>query len=129
MANDGEIIQPADFERAMDGLLNDFLHASREKQDEAIKAGADVAIEKLAAASPRESGEFANSWKAVKRGNKMYVGNDKKVPLGEGQGKDVPLANILEFSKGAHAKPFIRKTFDGAQNEIYSAIKNKLDGG
>ncbi len=107
----------------LDQMLNEFLHSSYEKRQEAVQAGAEVMKSALEQASPKDSGEFANSFAIkTKYKDRRYVGNTKTVTAKGREG--VPLINILEFKDGG--QPFVRNTFEANKDKVYAAIKNKL---
>lgn len=117
------MIDLRDLAKAIDSELTDFYKASAELRKEAVMAGAEVAKKALEKASPRKTGEFAQSWDIKPYGDYAYVHNTKMV----GKGKKVSLANILEY--GAGRKPFIRKTAEAVAGEVAETIKKKIQGG
>lgn len=137
MGKESKKIKLLDFETAVDEIFVDFVKSSREGRNAALDAGANVLVDKLSAASPKDSGGFANSWEvATCKSGRKYVHNTKTVNTkntGKGKKKAVksrngiPLSNILEYRE--NGKPFIRATADAAEAEVFNAIKNKLNGG
>lgn len=143
-------IKLLNLETTVSEFFADFVKSSREDRDAALDAGANVLVDKLAAASPG-NGDFKNSWEvATYKSGRKYVHNTKTVNIkGTGmekperrnkakatEGKEkathktgIPLSNILEHSKSPYGKPFIRATADAAETEVFNAIKNKLNGG
>ncbi len=118
------------FSNELENIFVDFVHQSFEKRQNALQAGAEVAKSALENATPRDTGEMANSWAIkTKYKDRRYVGNTKTI---SGKGKDgryregIPLSNVLEY-KDNGKDAFIRSTFDGAQSQIFDAIKNKLN--
>ena len=118
------------FSNELENIFVDFVHQSVEKRQNALQAGAEVAKSALENATPRDTGEMANSWAIkTKYKDRRYVGNTKTI---SGKGKDgryregIPLSNVLEY-KDNGKDAFIRSTFDGAQSQIFDAIKNKLN--
>ena len=110
----------------LDVIFKDFVHSSFEKRQEALQAGAEVYIELLENAAPKDTGEFAKSFKVkTKYKDRRYVGNTKTV---SGGGKDsIPLSNILEYDENGKHYGFMRQTFDNNESTIFNAIKNKLN--
>lgn len=130
---DKQSVSIENFTNELDKVFVDFIHQSFETRQDALQAGAEVAKTALENATPRgETGGMARSWGIkTKYKDRRYVGNSKTV---NGKGKDgryregIPLSNVIEYKdNGKHA--FIRNTFDGAQGQIFDAIKNKLNGG
>jgi len=110
----------------LDVIFKDFIHSCFEKRQEALQAGAEVYIELLENAAPKDTGEFAKSFKVkTKYKDRRYVGNTKTV---SGGGKDsIPLSNILEYDKEGKYFGFMRNTFSDNESTIFNAIKNKLN--
>lgn len=118
-----------DVDAALEKMLNDFLHASYEKRQEAVQAGAEVIKTALEQNAPTDSGELKQSFAIkTKYPNHRYVGNTKTV---SGKGADgrhregIPLLNILEYRQGG--TPFVRNTFEANEQKAFEAIKNKLN--
>ncbi|MFR1531965.1 MAG: HK97 gp10 family phage protein [Christensenellales bacterium] len=133
-----DTIRLEDYQAELDKILTDFLHANFDARQKAVQAGAEVLRGKLEQASPRDTGEFAKSWKIKEQyPNVRYVGNTKtaKGTVNErgADGKikrkreNVPLSNVLEYKEGG--KPFIRATADAAESEIFAAIKRTIENG
>lgn len=114
-----------DFATAVDELLAEFVQEEYGARQVALKAGAAVLVQKLEAESPTDEGEFAKSWETKEYNDAVYVHNTKTVD--SKTKKNIPLTNLIEFKAGG--KPFIRRTADAAQNDVYNTIKNKLNGG
>lgn len=114
----------------LEQMLNDFLHASYEKRQEAVQAGAEViksALEQEVQANHTDTGELANSFRIKdKYPNHRYIGSTRTVSgIRRGERVDgIPLLNILEHREGG--KPFVRQTFEANEQRAYEAIKNKL---
>lgn len=119
------------FLEEVDEILRDFLHSSFEVRQLAVQAGAEVYKNKLIAASPVATGNFASNWVIKdKVKDHRYVGNTTTV---KGKGADgryretIPLSNILEYDPVG--KPFVRQTYEASVDEIFNAIKQKINGG
>ncbi len=110
----------------LDEIFKDFIHSSFEKRQEALQAGAEAYIAILESTAPRDTGEYAQSFRVkTKYKDRRYVGNIKTV---SGGGKDsIPLSNILEYDKEGKHFGFMRQTFDNNESTIFNAIKNKLN--
>ena len=124
---DKQSVSIENFTKELDDIFVDFIHQSFEVRQSALQAGAEVAKTALENATPRDTGEMAQSWQIKdKYKDRRYVGNTKTVNGGGKQ--DIPLSNILENKEGK-TYGFIKQTFDNAQPQIFDAIKNKLNGG
>lgn len=124
---------------ALTELLTDFQHTMFETRQKALQAGAEVFKEAVEAATPRDTGEMAQSWQIKdKYKDRRYVGNTR-VASGDVRRKttdgtkgearsDVPLSNVLEYSDNPH-NGFIRNCFDGTESQIFEAIKKTIKNG
>lgn len=124
---------------ALTELLTDFQHSSFETRQAAVQAGAEVFKGAVEAATPRDTGEMAQSWVIkTKYKNHRYVGNTR-VASGDVRRKTkdgskgearsgVPLSNVLEYSDNPHSG-FIRRCFDENESQIFEAIKNTIKNG
>lgn len=112
---------------AMSEILTDYSRAQFDVRQDALQAGAEVFKAAVESATPRDTGDMAQSWEIkTKYKDRRYVGNTKTV---SGGGKDnIPLSNVLEYSDNPH-NGFIRQCFDGTESQIFDAIKKKLSGG
>jgi hypothetical protein len=93
--------------------------------EEGLEDAEKVLINNLKAASPKDSGEFAKSWKGKGKKYKLrrYVGNTKMV---EGKKGFIPLSNILEYST-VRGKPFIKDTYEKSIPEMRDAIIKSIE--
>jgi hypothetical protein len=93
--------------------------------EEGLEDAEKVLINNLKAASPKDSGEFAKSWKGKGKKYKLrrYVGNTKMV---EGKKGFIPLSNILEYST-VRGKPFIKSTYEKSIPEMREAIIKSIE--
>lgn len=123
---------------ALDELLTDFLHASYDVRQRAVQAGAEVLVKELESATPRDTGEMAQSWQIKdKYPDHRYVGNTRTahgtVKRKRGGKTDVqsnvPLSNVLEYAQNSKHQLFIKQTFDSTEPQIYAAIKNTIING
>lgn len=124
---------------ALTQLLTDFQHESFDTRQKAVQAGAEVFKGAVEAATPRDTGEMAESW-VIKENYKdrRYVGNTRiasgdvrrKTKDGtKGEARSgVPLSNVLEYSDNPH-NGFIRNCFDSTESQIFEAIKNTIKNG
>lgn len=113
---------------ALTQLLTDFQRSSFDVRQNAVQAGAEVFKNAVEQATPRDTGDMAQSW-AIKTKYKdhRYVGNTKTV---NGGGKsNIPLSNVLEYSEKSPHAGFIRKCFDTAEPQVFDAIKKTIQNG
>lgn len=108
-------------EELLDDYSDEIYFATNEGLDEAEK----VLIKNLKAASPKNTGEFAKSWKGKGKKYKLrrYVGNTKMV---DGKKGSIPLSNILEYST-IRGKPFIKDTYEKSIPEMRDAIIKSIE--
>lgn len=112
---------------ALTEVLTEYQHANFAARQTALQAGAEVFKSEVESATPRDTGDMAQSWEIkTKYKDRRYVGNTKTV---SGGGKDnIPLSNVLEYSDNPH-NGFIRQCFDGAESRIFDAIKKSIQNG
>ena len=133
-------ITPDQLPEKLDGILSEFLHSSFDTRQEALQAGAEVFKDAVAAATPKDTGEMAESWAIkTKYKDRRYVGSTrvakgvvhrKKKGGGKGEAREgVPLSNVLEYAENSPHKGFIRRCFDSTEPQIFAAIKSKLNNG
>lgn len=89
-----------------------------------IDAGLDKAMDymrnKLAAASPVESGLTRESWEGEgKYKNVRYINNTRVNENG------IPVVNLLEYGK--KGKPFVRQTVEREKGNIINIIKGEIE--
>ena len=92
--------------------------------DEALESACDeVLIPALKANSPKKTGNYSENWD-VKRKYKLkkFVGNKTRVSGAEGE---IPLSNILEFSK-KRKRPHIRRTINECIPRMAEHIVNQI---
>ena len=114
-----------DLEIAIEDILDDYSDDIYFLTEEGLNEAEKVLIENLKAASPKDSGDFAKSWKGKGKKYKFrrYVGNTKMV---EGKKGKIPLSNILEYST-VHGKPFIKKTYEQSISAMREAIIKTIE--
>lgn len=107
-------------------VLNEYSNELMAQKEVALDKAADFLVDKLEENSPvGETGEFKKSWtRTEKYKGVRYVGNTDVGGKNE-YGYDIPLANLIEFSK--NGKPFIRKTFESNKDKIIDIIVNGLN--
>lgn len=111
-------------EKNFDEIFSEFINSNFKLRQEAIQAGAEVLMREAEISAPKDTTEFASKFAVKKYKDHRYVGNTKVV---KGKNSDtIPLINILEYDEKT---AFFRKTYDACENEIFQAIKNKLNGG
>lgn len=115
--------------KALQNFSEAVSEALKEIADETyaeIDAGLDKAMahmrDKLAAASPVDSGLTRESWEGEdKYKNVRYINNTR---VNE---KGIPVVNLLEF--GSKGKPFLRKTVEAETENIVNIIKGEIENG
>lgn len=114
-----------DLEIAIEDILDDYSDDIYFLTEEGLNEAEKVLIENLKEASPKDSGEFAKSWKGKGKKYKLrrYVGNTKMV---EGKKGPIPLSNILEYST-VRGKPFIKDTYEKSIPEMRDAIIKNIE--
>lgn len=110
---------------SVEELLDDYSDEIYFATEEGLNDAEKVLIENLKAASPKDSGDFAKSWKGKGKKYKLrrYVGNTKMV---DGKKGHIPLSNILEYST-IHGKPFIRRTYEESIPAMKEAIIKSIE--
>lgn len=107
------------------GILSAYSNELMAQKEVALDKAADFLVDKLEENSPVDTGEFKKSWtRTEKYKGVRYVGNTDTAGKNE-YGYDIPLANIIEFSK--NGKPFIRKTFESNKDKIIDIIVDELN--
>lgn len=117
-----------DIPTALTEILTDFQRSSFDTRQKAVQSGAEVFKSAIEQATPRDTGDMAQSWAIkTKYKNHRYVGNTKTV---NGGGKNnIPLSNILEYSENSPHAGFIRECFDTTEPQIFDAIKKTIQNG
>ena len=127
-----------DIPAELDELLTDYWHANYDVRQQAIQEGAEVLVSALESATPRDTGEMAQSWHIKSKcPDHRYVGNSrtaygavKRKRGGKADAQqNVPLSNVLEYAHNSKHQLFIKQTFDETEPRIYAAIKNKINNG
>ena len=110
---------------SIEEILDDYSDEIYFATEEGLNDAEKILIENLKAASPRDRGDFAKSWKGKGKKYKLrrYVGNTKMV---DGKKGPIPLSNILEYST-THGKPFIRKTYEQSIPAMREAIIKNIE--
>ena len=133
-------VKPSQMSVALEDIILDYMRTSSEVRQEALQVGAEVFRDAVAAVTPIDTGEMADSWQIkTKCKDRKYVGNTrvakgvvhrktKDGSMGEAR-EGVPLSNVLEYSDKSPHKGFIRRCFDGTEPQIFAAIKYKLSNG
>ncbi|MCM1218001.1 MAG: HK97 gp10 family phage protein [Lachnospiraceae bacterium] len=125
-----------DIPAELEELLTEFLHANYDVRQKAVQAGAEVLVTALESATPRDTGEMAQSWQIKsKYPDHRYVGNSRTahgtVKRKRGGKTDaqsnVPLSNVLEYAQNSKHQLFVKQTFDQTEPQIYAAIKNTIN--
>ena len=93
--------------------------------EEGLKNAEKILIKNLKANSPvGKTGDYQKSWKGKKYKLKRYVGNTKVVT--NKKGKEIPLSNILEYSKKSKHQGKIKATYESSVDEMANAILKEL---
>ena len=73
-----EKVNLTDIDTALGDILDEYSEQMFDVRQKAIQAGAEVLVKALEQATPRDTGEMAQSWKTKKEyPNHRYVGNTK----------------------------------------------------
>jgi len=133
-----------DFSDELVSIFNDFARQSFEVRQKAVQKGAEKFVDILKPQTPRKTGKLAESWvikdeipdrryvgnTATARGSLHRKENDsgmKRVKtVGEAR-TNVPLVNVLEYGAKSPHKGFFTGAFDGAESEIFDAIKSEFE--
>jgi len=110
---------------SIEELLDDYSDEIYFATEEGLEAAEKILIKNLKEASPKNTGEFAKSWKGKGKKYKLrrYVGNTKMV---DGKKGSIPLSNILEYST-VRGKPFIKITYEKSIPEMRDAIIKSIE--
>lgn len=113
---------------ALTEILTDFQRSSFDVRQKALQSGAEVFKGAIEQATPRDTGDMAQSWDIkTKYKDRRYVGNTKAV---SGGGKNnIPLSNVLEYGEKSPHAGFIRKCFDTTEPQVFDAIKKTIQNG
>lgn len=108
------------------GVLSEYTDELLKQKEVALDKASDFFVDKLEKASPSRTGEFKKNWKRTdKYKGVRYVGNSTVASKNKEYGGDIPLSNILEFSK--NGKPFIRATFEQNKDKIIDIIVDEME--
>ncbi len=107
-------------------VLNEYANDLIAEKEAALDEAADYLVQKYEQASPSKTGNFKNSWvRTDKYVSVRYVGNTAVAGKNKTYGGNIPLSNIIEFSK--NGKPFMRKTFESNKNTLIDIIVDRLN--
>ena len=108
------------------GVLSEYTDELLKQKEIALDKASDFLVDKFEEASPvGETGEFKKSWaRTEKYKGVRYVGNTDVGGKNE-YGYNIPLANIIEFSKNGN--PFIRATFEQNKDKIIDIIVDEIE--
>lgn len=107
-------------------VLNEYANELIHEKEIALDKAADFLVEKLEQASPTRTGEFKKNWNRTdKYAGVRYIGNSTVAGQNKEYGGNIPLSNIIEFSK--NGKPFIRATFEQNKDKIIDIIVDELN--
>ena len=119
-----------DFEAELKDVLDQFTDDLLDKKEIALNKAGQFLYDKLVQASPVSVDEtdgkhFKDSWMfKTKYKGVRYIGNSKDSKTQNEYGYNIPLSNLIEFSKNGH--PFIRETFEQNKEEIIKIIEGEL---
>lgn len=107
-------------------VLNEYANDLIAEKEAALDEAADYLVQKYEQASPTRTGKFKNSWvRTDKYVSVRYIGNTAVAGKNKIYGGDIPLSNIIEFSK--NGTPFMRKTFESNKNTLINIIVDRLN--
>lgn len=110
------------FSEAVAEVLNEIADETFESVDRGLDKAMDYMREKLAEASPIESGLTKESWEGTdKYKNIRYINNTRT------NSKGIPVVNLLEY--GSKGKPFVRATVEREQEQVINIIKGEVEHG
>lgn len=111
-------------------VLDEYSEEVRDLKEKALDKASDFLVEKLSEASPvspKHNKKLKERWlRTDKYKSVRYIGNSAVASKNE-YGYDIPLTNILEFSKKGN--PFIRRTFEENKEKIINIIKETIEDG
>lgn len=108
------------FSEAVSEVLQEIAEETYSKIDAGLDKAMNHMRNKLAAASPVDSGLTKESWEGEdKYKNIRYINNTRTNENG------IPVVNLLEY--GRKGKPFLRKTVDAETENIINIIKGEIE--
>ena len=117
MAND---IALQGFSQAISEALEEIAVETYQAVDAGLDKAMDYMQDKLAAASPVDSGLTRESWESEdKYKNVRYINNTRTNENG------IPVVNLLEY--GRKGKPFLHKSVEAEQENIINIIKGEIE--
>lgn len=119
---DGKAKTLRDFSAAVQEALGEIVEETYAQIDRGLDKAMNYMRDRLAAASPVESGLTRESWEGEdKYKNVRYINNTR---VNE---NNIPVVNLLEY--GSKGQPFVRKTVAAEQNNIINIIKGEIENG
>ncbi|MDE7440237.1 MAG: hypothetical protein K2N23_07005 [Clostridia bacterium] len=108
------------FSEAVSEALKEIAQETYAEIDVGLDKAMDYMSDKLAAASPVDSGLTRESWEGEgKYKNIRYINNTRVNENG------IPVVNLLEYGK--KGKPFLRKTVERETENIINIIKGEIE--
>lgn len=108
------------FSQAVSEALVEIVGETFEKIDAGLDKAMDYMRDKLADASPEDSGLTKESWEGEgKYKNVRYINNARVNENG------IPVVNLLEY--GRKGSPFVRKTVEAETENIINIIKGEIE--
>ena len=113
------------FSEAVSGALKEIADETYAESDAGLDKAMDYMRDKLAEASPIDSGLTRESWEGEgKYKNIRYINNTRVNENG------IPVVNLLEYGKPAKGKSshaFVRKTVEKETENIINIIKGEIE--
>lgn len=108
------------FSEAVNEALKEIADETYAEIDAGLDKAMDYMRDKLAEASPIDSGLTRESWEGEgKYKNVRYINNTRVNENG------IPVVNLLEYGK--KGKPFLRKTVEKETENIINIIKGEIE--
>lgn len=109
-----------EFSEVVSEVLSEIVDETYAAVDAGLDKAMDYMRDKLAAASPVDSGLTRESWEGEdKYKNIRYINNTRVNENG------IPVVNLLEF--GRKGKPFLRQTVEMETDNIINIIKGEIE--
>lgn len=106
--------------KALRNELSDIMQKVSEQGNEALNEASEIVTRNMINATPKDTGQTANSWVNITKYNMVkYIFNNNVSKAG------IPVVNLLEF--GSKGRPFAIRTFEQSFSDIESIIINKFN--
>ena len=111
-------------------IINEYKKENSHQIEAALDESSLYMQKELAAASPKLSGEFSQSWdRKMQYKNVRYIGNTKVTPRPKrfsNHKGGIPLSSLLE--NGRKGRPFIKQTVRAHLNQTFKIFVKKMGG-